>query len=494
MNTKILLLFFLSFYNYCVISAQTESSANSRWDKFIQLAERTEYQHAVEEGVKVSLSFTLDRNYQEAFATCRQLDALINKVERETGKPQNQLRYLVTKERLRIYSQLKNSEQANRLLGMLNGYILELNSDSIKEDFFLTEAQYYYQMGMSDKSLDSYKKLLTYRTVNKEDSIKEIYYKEMLTHAESTNNPSLAIAVRKLYGEWQDSIKSVETARQLDLLSNQQMNAQGELEEAQRKIKWQFIAMMICCVVGILLLIALLYSWIYLTKKRNQVHKQKVMINLLEASNLQKTKLISSIAAQIEPSLLLIEEATKKSLPTNNSVNLSIGALKQLIADIESYMVLESTKNERYLTQNTSISSLCAEVMEEAKVNFKNGVTPVVIAPPHVSLKTNVEIVKKVLLHLLINASNHTTEGRITLEFKKRRADSGQFIVTDTGTGLASKEIENLFVPFSRVCDLLEGNGLGLPTCALMAHKLNGALSVDSNYKKGARFIFELYA
>lgn len=494
MKTKILILLLLCFYNNSAVSAQTEAFWSSKWDKFIQLAENKKYQEAVKEGVKVSLSFTQEQKFQEAFATCRQLDALINKLERETEKAQNLLRYIVTKERLRIYSQLKNSEQSNRLLGMLNEYVLQLESDSIKEDFWLTEAQYYYQVGMSDKSLESYKKLLLYRTANKEDSIKDTYYKEMLTHAETTNNPSLAIAVRKLYGEWQDSIKGVETAKQLDILSNQQKNAQEELEEAQRKIQWHFVTTVISCSVGVLFLVALLFTWLSLMKNATQVRKQNLMIKSLEAANLQKSKLISSIAAQIEPSLFLIEETTKKSLPVNNPTNLSVDALKQLIVGIENYMALESTKEEKYLAQNLSISNLCKEVMEEAKVHFKPEVTPVVIVPPHVSLKTNEEIVKKILLHLLTNASNHTTEGRITLEFKKRRADSGQFIITDTGSGLAANEVENLFIPFSKVSNLLEGNGLGLPTCALMAYKLNGALSVDLNYKKGARFIFELYA
>lgn len=40
---------------------------------------------------------------------------------------------------------------------------------------------------------------------------------------------------------------------------------------------------------------------------------------------------------------------------------------------------------------------------------------------------------------------------------------------------------------------LTQGNGLGLPTCSLIAYKLNGTLTLDTDYKKGTRFILELH-
>ena len=86
----------------------------------------------------------------------------------------------------------------------------------------------------------------------------------------------------------------------------------------------------------------------------------------------------------------------------------------------------------------------------------------------------------------------HTESGKITLEFKKRSAHSGQFIVTDTGTGIPEEKRANLFKPFAEVQDLTKGDGLGLPTCSLIAYKLNGTLRLDEEYKKGTRFVLEL--
>lgn len=42
--------------------------------------------------------------------------------------------------------------------------------------------------------------------------------------------------------------------------------------------------------------------------------------------------------------------------------------------------------------------------------------------------------------------------------------------------------------------DLTLGDGLGLPICSLIATKMNGSLTLDTGYSKGARFVLELHA
>jgi signal transduction histidine kinase len=88
----------------------------------------------------------------------------------------------------------------------------------------------------------------------------------------------------------------------------------------------------------------------------------------------------------------------------------------------------------------------------------------------------------------------HTTSGKITLEFKKRSAHMHQFIVTDTGEGIPEEKRAGLFRPFAEMENLEDGDGMGLPICSLTANKLNGTLSLDTEYKRGTRFVLELHA
>ena len=111
------------------------------------------------------------------------------------------------------------------------------------------------------------------------------------------------------------------------------------------------------------------------------------------------------------------------------------------------------------------------------------------------NVKINPEQLERILLHLLENAAEYTPAGgKIWLDFKKRGAHTHQFIVSDTGCGVPEEQRENIFKPFTEVKDLTLGDGLGLPICSLIATKMNGSLTLDTGYSKGARFVLELHA
>lgn len=115
---KILLTLALAF---CCAAGQGQTTAkpadvniqelNTKWAKFTQYAEQKQINKAVEEGIRISTLFTQNRQYKEAFATCRQMDALIYYNEQEKKSPEYKLRFMVGKERLRMYTNLKNTEQ-----------------------------------------------------------------------------------------------------------------------------------------------------------------------------------------------------------------------------------------------------------------------------------------------------------------------------------------------------------------------------------------------
>ena len=104
------------------------------------------------------------------------------------------------------------------------------------------------------------------------------------------------------------------------------------------------------------------------------------------------------------------------------------------------------------------------------------------------------EYVTHILQHLLKNAAEYTpADGKITLDFKKRGPHTYQFLVSDTGQGIAEEKREDIFKPFLEIRDLTTGDGLGLPICKQMALKMNGDLDIDPQFTKGTRFVLELH-
>jgi PAS domain S-box-containing protein len=105
---------------------------------------------------------------------------------------------------------------------------------------------------------------------------------------------------------------------------------------------------------------------------------------------------------------------------------------------------------------------------------------------------------KQIMLNLLSNAVKFTPEkGTINLEICGD-AEHGMvnFIVSDTGIGMAEKDIKCLFKPFMQLDSGLnrthEGTGLGLSLVYRLAEMHGGCVSVESEVGKGSSFTVSL--
>ena len=112
--------------------------------------------------------------------------------------------------------------------------------------------------------------------------------------------------------------------------------------------------------------------------------------------------------------------------------------------------------------------------------------------------------VEQVLLNLLNNAVKFTEQGEVRLSVEilaahvLRPASEPQpciqFRVTDTGIGIASAELPNLFKAFRQVDNdptrLHEGTGLGLHICRRLADLLGGDIRAESRLGIGSSFTF----
>ena len=447
-------------------------------------AQNANLKKSVEDGIKTSIQQTENREWKEAFATCRALDSMIALEEQKSKKATPELHYLVSKERLRMYMRLNNAEQSKLQIEKLEDFAERAKQDEVSEDLLMTKAGYYQKFGMNDKSLQCYKQLVQKRSQGKDEQGVDKCYQDMLAQAKTGKNASLTRALERLYTNWQDSIKAVKAAQELQALQNEYSASQNLLAEKESTISTQKGGIIFLCILAAALAGGLLFFIGIMLKNIRQIKKLKKSLSIANDNNEQKSKLINNIGEQITPSLDAIE---------GGNVKKHVQALKDLMQHIQAYMELESTREERYEMKDMNIQALCEGIMNKAKESFRPDVVAT-LNVPRVNVRTNAEALENVLLYLLGNAAIHTETGKITLEFKKRSAHSGQFIVTDTGTGIPEEKRLTLFKPFAEVQDLTKGDGLGLPTCSLIAYKLNGTLRLDEEYKKGTRFILELHS
>lgn len=143
---------------------------------------------------------------------------------------------------------------------------------------------------------------------------------------------------------------------------------------------------------------------------------------------------------------------------------------------------------------------IISNLAEVAADTFKGRIQPGVvfinkIAPDdNLLVTTDAKRVTQVLLNLLVNAANFTSEGSITLD--SRLVNDGafyEFSVTDTGIGIPKGKEEVIFNRFEKLKRFSQGIGLGLAVSRMIASLLGGEVKVDTTHKgAGARFIFTI--
>jgi hypothetical protein len=105
---------------------------------------------------------------------------------------------------------------------------------------------------------------------------------------------------------------------------------------------------------------------------------------------------------------------------------------------------------------------------------------------------------RQVLINLVGNAIKFTSQGWVKVSVKCVENRTGtalvEFSVSDSGTGIKPKDIENIFKPFKQGnSNSYGGTGLGLPISQRIVKALSDgkySITVDSTEGKGSRFAF----
>jgi signal transduction histidine kinase len=102
---------------------------------------------------------------------------------------------------------------------------------------------------------------------------------------------------------------------------------------------------------------------------------------------------------------------------------------------------------------------------------------------------------QQILVNLIRNAIKFTEQGQVCVSFQKKDAE-WQIVVRDTGIGIPSERLPDIFEPFRRGSDYAtrrhQGAGLGLSIVKTLATLMDGKLAVESVVGKGSTFTLTL--
>lgn len=257
---------------------------------------------------------------------------------------------------------------------------------------------------------------------------------------------------------------------------------------------------------GAIFLLTLLLGlsfYIVSSRKRHLQELTKAYNKALESDKM-KTAFIQNVSHEVRTPLNIItgfaQVISDPQLDANPDERSHIALMMQrstrqvtmLIDEILGLSLIDST--EQWPKDDLCrVNDQLRTMLEEYRNLTGDGVTLKLdtTLPDDLTLRTNKNILRRVVSCLLDNAVKYTTAGHITV--RARQTDGTlELQVEDTGCGIPANQAEHIFDRFVKLDDFKEGLGLGLSLCRKLAEQLGGQTKLDTTYTDGARFIVTL--
>jgi len=229
---------------------------------------------------------------------------------------------------------------------------------------------------------------------------------------------------------------------------------------------------------------------------------------LSEARNQAKTQFFASMSHEFRSPLMAIsgyaEIAKDASLPKSQIIE-KVGIIekcsKHLLHLINDILDLSKIEAQKIDIENVKVNPI--NIVNNIEDQFtmlaeQKGIEFITAfkQPLPVFIETDPIRLTQILINLCSNAVKFTREGSITL-LVYYDSDSTQlsFAVQDTGIGINSFQIDELFNAYQQVDNSMQsygGTGLGLYLSKQFALRLGGDISVQSAYGKGSTFTLSI--
>ncbi|MCB0212879.1 MAG: response regulator, partial [Anaerolineae bacterium] len=177
--------------------------------------------------------------------------------------------------------------------------------------------------------------------------------------------------------------------------------------------------------------------------------------------------------------------------------------LLAIISDVLDLAKIEAGKMELYLETfdiYAMLSNVIATIYPLAEKN--NNQLKILCDQQIGTMHADLTKTRQLLFNLLSNACKFTDHGTITVSItrKPETADNSQIVITiaDTGIGMTTEQISNLFQPFTQADATTTrrygGTGLGLTISQHFCRLMGGTIAIESEPERGSTFTVRLPA
>lgn len=403
--------------------------------------------------------------------------------------------------RAAAYIGLENYAQARQALDVAANYAHQNNTALGLHHYYKMEARYYLAIGNASKAL-LYTDSVHLMTSERDDHTEEVRAQALIMLGKGIE---AARIYQQLYHE-KDSVFGRDARQHLDELNT--LFQVDELKTAQQRTKLIY-TVVAALTIMLALLILLLFGWRSAIRQKKANEQLRIANERAAASSKMKTEFIRNISHEIRTPLNIVSGFTQ--VLTSPDMDLTEEEKKDMQermaenADritklVDRMLALSDASSETVIDRRdkTNVRDLASQAIGHSKItahtrpgNSEATVTFEVEEMEPVTLCTSRLYAVRALAHLLENAVKFTPQGTIRL-LAECTDRSVRFIVEDTGIGIPVSESDNIFGEFVQLDSFADGTGIGLTVARSIARRMGGDLWLDTEYVKGARFVFEL--
>jgi len=175
-------------------------------------------------------------------------------------------------------------------------------------------------------------------------------------------------------------------------------------------------------------------------------------------------------------------------------VKKSANHLLALINDVIDISKIEAGEM-KIAIEKFDLISLAQEVKDSfAVIAEEKGLKLLFQTPPTLLIQSDKRRTRQVMVNFISNALKFTDRGEIEVKIRKKD-ESAEISVRDTGVGIKKEDMGKLFQAFNRIIingRLAAGTGLGLYLSKKITDLLGGDIKVESEFGQGSVFTFTL--
>lgn len=381
----------------------------------------------------------------------------------------------------------------------------------------------YYNRGQIDKFLEGYK-VYKAGVAQGKSSVHgrsmEVYYlastgkvDEAVEYAKKYMGDEGGEAIPLIYeraGRWEDAYKAFKkeslASDSIDnvVISNSMKGIQDQIELYEVEHKQSLDRTYgLLAIIFLLMLLIIAMAYIVQARKKHIVEMKKAYDKAMESEKM-KTAFIQNVTHEVRTPLNIItgfaqviadpemDESPEERKRISTMMQKSTRQVTVLMDEIIGLSLIDSTEQVTK-DDDTNINRMLRELTEEYR-DYATSETEVKMEttlPDDYTLKTNENMLHRIMNCLMENAVKYTQEGSITV---KSTEEEGmlKIAIEDTGSGVPEEEAEHIFDRFVKLDNFKAGIGLGLSLSRKLAKQLGGNVELDTTYKDGARFIVTL--